>query len=189
MGLYPSLLGADWQNLPPILQTWHGTQPRRALIGTLSCQRSTHWLAKIILFLAGLPPESTALPSQVYCQTQANPWQEKLTRQIGSACFHSKQALLKTGVMVEQYGCLRLSLKVCVKTGCSAGVLWHRSLATHIFGVKMPHFLALHSVAVEYALEDTHKMRCDIRLFWPPVGLLIRYGGVLQLLPTKRLNL
>lgn len=187
MGLYSSLLGADWQNLPPILQKWHGTQPKRVLVGALSCQRSPHWLAKIVLFLAGLPPESAALPSRVCCETQTNAWQEKLTRQIGSACFISKQALTQNhGVMLEQYGCLRLSLKVCVKTGRSAGVLWHRSLETRLFGIKMPHLLALHSVAVEYvSADDAQKMRCDIRLFWPPVGLLIRYGGVLELLPAS----
>ena len=63
------------------------------------------------------------------------------------------------------------------------GTLWHRSIATHILGINMPRCLALHAVAIEHAMpNDTQKMRFQIRLFWPPVGFLLAYGGILQLI-------
>ncbi len=170
--LYERLLGQAYIELPPAIQTVHGTARPLTLEGRAEVEGATTVLGRIIARAFRLPPGGTDLPVRVTMTRHgiAEVW----TREFGR---HRMQTTQSEGrgrhdrLIVERFGPARFGMAVVVSAGALSLVLrrWD------VLGVPMPRFLMPRVVAGESAPDGRFQFSVEIAL--PLVGRLVRYRG------------
>ncbi|MCY0856838.1 DUF4166 domain-containing protein [Cupriavidus sp. D39] len=170
-GIYEIMLGASFADLPPVLQRVHRAQGIQ-LTGTLRVRWSQRRWLRVLLHLSALPRPAQAAPTRVAITPLAAG--EQWHRQIGGTLVASRMEGARAGQVTERMGSLALALDTRVD---GAGRLRQASRRVSLFGMPLPWLRVL---ANERAL-DGHRYCCDVRIWMPRLGYLLRYDGVLAI--------
>ncbi len=176
--LYRRALGRDFESLPREVRRLHEVRGAETWLGEADVERGTHWLARLIATLFGLPPSGPAQPLQVRFTPEHGT--EIWERRFGQAVFRSRQTLgARSGAAVieEDIGPARLTLipEVTSDALClSAGGL-------RVFGIPMPRLLVPRVTTRETVANGRY--RFDVEAQVAGIGRLIRYTGWLERTP------
>ena len=169
--LYGTMLGAALASLPPVLQRVHRAEGVH-LRGTLRVRWSARRWLRALMRLSALPRPTAA--AQTLVTISPEPSGERWHRSIGGHIVASRMRLARAGQVTERMGPLAIVLATRVD---GAGRLWQASRGVSLFGLSVPW---LHVLASERA-RDAHSYRCDVRIWAPRLGYLLRYDGVLTI--------
>lgn len=170
-GIYEIMLGTGFAGLPPVLRRVHRAEGVR-LAGTLRVRWSARRWLRTLLQLSALPRPARAAPTRVAITPSAAG--ELWHRQIGGKRVASRMQGARTGLVTERMGPLALALHTRVD---GAGRLRQASRRVSLLGVPLPWLRVL---ASERAIDDC-SYRCDVRIWMPRLGYLLRYDGVLTI--------
>lgn len=169
--LYGTMLGAALASLPPVLQRVHRAEGVH-LRGTLRVRWSARRWLRALMRLSALPRPTVAAATLVTISPE--PAGERWHRSIGGHTVASRMRLARAGQVTERMGPLAIVLATRVD---GTGRLWQASRGVSLFGLTVPW---LHVLASERA-RDAHSYRCDVRIWAPRLGYLLRYDGVLTI--------
>jgi hypothetical protein len=116
--LFPSRLGAAFALLDPDLQWVHGGESRD-LSGTVTVQRGTSLLAKVLGALTSLPPTLRDAPIRIRIDVAED--EERWIRTYAGAHVMSSTLYKDGGALVEQVGPAALTFRIIER---DAGMDW-----------------------------------------------------------------
>lgn len=162
-------LGLEYGNLPPLLREAHSGQTR--LEGIVHVERG-NWLARFLCALVGMPPAAEHCRLTVDGEHSAEQmlWQRSFDGFVMNSCFQRDGNRL-----LERLGPIVMRLRLSVVDG----VLRYSLEKTRFWGIPVPAFLAPKTEAIEEQYGDWYRFRVRVEL--PVIGLMIAYGGQLQL--------
>ncbi|MES2818352.1 MAG: DUF4166 domain-containing protein [Pseudomonadota bacterium] len=162
-------LGPTFEQLPPLLQRAHRGDIR--LQGPVEVVRGTG-LARLLGNALKMPAPGSAVPLVVEGRHDAAGmrWQRDFAGRQLVSHFRPQGAYL-----LEQMGPIKLWMHLRVEQGRLTYNLDHAS----IWGLPIPKGLAPRLLAFEAQEQDRYRFQVEVSL--PLLGLLIRYGGSLQL--------
>ncbi len=169
--LYGTMLGAAFASLPPVLRRLHRAEGVH-LRGALRVRWSTRRWLRVLMRLSALPRPAAAAACRVTIASE--PAGERWHRSIGGCIVASRMRQARPGQVTERMGPLAIVLATRVD---GAGRLRQASRSVSLFGLTVPW---LHVLASERAL-DRDRYRCDVRIWAPRLGYLLRYDGVLAI--------
>jgi hypothetical protein len=176
-GLYPAVLGSGFDALAPAVRAFHSGGKALRARGVFRVEHG-NWLARIVVRLLGFPPAGDAIDLRLAVEVTENG--ERWRRSFGGVAMVSEQ--WRDGPhLVERLGTTQV--RFVLEADGGALVFRQVSVATRLGSLvlPMPRFLAA-SVSARVVEEDG-ALRSDIVLRAPLIGLLIRYGGRLELEP------
>ncbi len=175
-GLYPAVLGESFTHLSPLVRAFHlGVSAVRAR-GVFRVERSRHWLGRLVGWLVGFPPagENVDLRLQVELTAQGERW----SRSFGGAMFVSEQ--WRDGAhLVERFGTTEIRFTLIAEGGALLFTPVKQFMRLGPLRLPMPSLFAP-SVSAR-VVEDGQAIRSDIVIRSRLFGLLVRYGGRLEL--------
>jgi hypothetical protein len=144
--------------------------------GTLRVRVGSHPLARVFLWLGGLPrAQDSAAACDLRLIFDQDEKREIWDRRIGRHRITSIQRAPAPGEIIERFGLLTLHLRLRVKNGN----LWVRSRAARLGGIVLPAGFAIRVVAWERAV-DQDSFHVDVRVSSPLIGRLLEYRGRLR---------
>ena len=168
--LFPSILGSAFTLLDPRLQWVHGGEGRD-LSGTVTVQRGTSFVAKILAALTSLPPTLKDSPIRVQIEIAEN--QERWIRTYAGSHVMSS-TLYKRGVtLVERVGPAALTFRIAAR---DAGMNWQLEKVS-MLGIPLPAKWFQISARVD-AQGDRYHFLIDAALYG--VGRIVCYEGLLD---------
>lgn len=175
-GLYPAVLGPAFAALSPVVQAFHAGEQTLKARGVFRVEHGKSWLVRLMLRIMGFPPAGDAVDLRLVVELTNNG--EIWRRSFGGVAMVSEQ-WRRGNHLVERMG----STQVTFVLEADAGALVFRqvSVATRIgpLVIPTPRFLAASASA--RVIEDGDALRSEIVIRAPLFGVLIRYGGRLEL--------
>ncbi len=193
--LMQSVLGADWDKLPKVIQQHYQLQPdqitHNLVAGTLFVDYP--WfvtpILKIVRLFGGLiDMKGTNMPTRV--EKWVNPdlpdslfWRRKIKSQGGeTTVFSSRMEFQKANEIIEHIGFgFGLNLKVNVENEQliyrSNGHLWQLAK----FRLPIPDVLFLGHATITEKATSAKQFELDFNILHPLLGETYRYGGVFEL--------
>jgi len=175
--LFTSILGDDFNRLPPPIQQLHAVSHARRWTGRAHITRGTSLLSRLAGACAGFPPAGDDVPVTVSMLRKGNTeiWQ----RTFGGHSFRSYLSAASTpgsGLMRERFGLLSFTIDL----GARADGLSYPVKSARLLGlVPLPAFLRPRSTTAETV--DGHGRACfDVRIDLPVGGHVVTYSGWLQ---------
>ena len=181
VGVFKTLLGSAWHDLPLPLQHLHDGRGNQRWSGNARVERGTNWLAQTVASMFGFPAATASQPTvpiDVSIKTDAS--SELWTRRIGSSSFRSQLFAGKgraDKLLTERFGPLTVGLAVV----WAHGKLYYIVRNWQLLGMPMPGWLAPSGNTYESADDERFCFHVEIRL--PLVGLIVKYAGWLK--PSK----
>jgi hypothetical protein len=129
--LFPSRLGPDFVHLDPKLQWVHGGEGRD-LRGTVTVQRGTSVIARILAVLTSLPPALKNAPIRV--QIDTNEEKERWTRTYAGKHLMTSTLFSDGSCLVERLGPASLTFRLAER---AAGIDW-RLQHVSMLGIPLP---------------------------------------------------
>jgi Domain of unknown function (DUF4166) len=171
--VFPSLLGAAFSLLDPKLQWVHGGEDRD-LKGTVTVQRGTSVIAKILALLTSLPPTLSDSPIRVQIEMVGD--QERWIRTYAGRYVMSSTLYKKGGALVERVGLAALRFLVVAR---DAGMDWQLQRMS-MLGIPLSTRWFEISARVDIQQGHYHFL-IDSAL--RGVGRIVRYEGLLDVGP------
>jgi hypothetical protein len=177
LSLYGQVLGPAFANLAPALRRLHGPE-QRSFSGMLAVRTGANPLARLSLWLARLPNARIdalchlcLLPSQhgEHWQRLIGPWKFITHQRMAGNCARRKKEIR------ERFGAITLRLRLRIK----GESLCIRSVSTKILGAPLPRSWGIRVVAIEKPV-DRDSFYCNVRVYLPGAGGLLRYRGTLR---------
>lgn len=168
-GVYRTVLGGRFDDLPPVLRKLHDSAGSRNE-GTLDVRWNASPVVRFMLWVAGMPRPGVKLPCTV--DIVPNGKNEIWRRKIGRSSMSSAFRAISSGVVRERMGVLNFDLSVYVSPSRS---VVQRSRRVTWLMIPLP----IHIFSRE-AARNGERMRCDIRVYLRGVGCLFRYCGSLR---------
>lgn len=173
--LYRCVLGRRFDELSPRIRRFHdATRPievRGVFRATRGSSRVGNWLTD----RAGFPRSGE--PLEVSLRVEPTPRGERWRRRFGDSVVESWQCRSR-GHLAERFGRLVMYLEADVVDGA----LVVRDLRSTFLGIPLPPFLTprVHArgIDADRAIEVAVRISCS------PLGLLVEYGGRVELAPT-----
>lgn len=172
--LYPRVLGAAYDQLPPQVQAIHAATTSQTWAGEAQVTQGATALGRLIGRIFGFPTRDATVPVTVrFDRSQPDPTkpcQETWTRDFNGRILVSHQTA--NGVMIdERFGPVTVTLAVQVRDG--ALHLIPRSW--RLFGVPMPRVFLPSGPTYETETQGRFRFHVDIRL--PLLGRMVLYRG------------
>lgn len=166
-------MGAAFKRLSPLLQETHLDKSR--LQGMVRVERG-NWLAAGICEIFRLPRAQAECPLVVDCEHDVDNmiWRRRFDGFAMTSRFTRQGDYLS-----ESLGPLTLYFRAIERDAA----LEYQYVKTRIFGIPLPGFLSPRVDASEQQAGDRYRFAVRVTLF--PVGLLIAYGGSLELVKSK----
>lgn len=169
VGLYATLAGAVWDELPGAFRAVHGPGEAR---GRLDVSRSPARAARALAWLCGLPREGrgTELALRVEQDGPAQVWR----RRFGATEIVTRQRA-RAGLLCEQFGLLELGFRL---VATRQGLRFDQRAATLVLGplrLPWPRWLAPRIAAEVRPLDSGAAV--DVQVRAPLFGLILRYAG------------
>jgi Domain of unknown function (DUF4166) len=171
--LYRTLLGPEFERLPPAIRDMHAHAPRAH--GRADITRGAHPLAQLICTLVRLPKSGR----DVTVETIFKPIEggERWTRVFGGQSF-STDMVIDTGAphprLFEKFGPLKFLLKV-VATDAGTDLVPE---GVSVFGVPLPRALCPEATGRERVKDGRYHF--DVVVRFPIAGDVIRYDGLID---------
>ncbi len=169
--LFQTLLGDDFDRLPPLVRQLHARDDQRVYHGQSEVQRGAGMLARLAGAAASLPPVS----DDTHLDVTIEPWLggERWTRNFGGARMQSRM-WAGDGLLHERLGLTTFAFKLGIE---DEALVW-RVVGVKGLGVRMPASLFGGVVAREFDRDGRY--RFDVRADLPVIGLLVHYSGWLD---------
>lgn len=174
--LYRRLLGPDFERVPQRVRELHDFTGVSIWDGRADVERGRSLAARIAAALTSLPPGGDDQPLRVTFHAIAE--REIWARQFGSALFRSVQ-YENGGLLHERVGPTTFVFTPRV----SEEGLVLRLDGFRVLGVPLPR--ALHPTVHTFEREQGGRYRFEVEAHLPLFGLLIRYAGWLERIPTR----
>ena len=175
--LYPRVMGPAWGSLAPTVQSFFAASAaRRRARGTFHVRRGSGLLARVLGRLVGLPPAAEATPVDLEVSVDAGG--EQWSRSFAGVPMITAQEAGAAGVLLERFaGC-----EVAFRLACEdAALVFHQVGAAVRLGaarLPLPRFLAPRIRA--RAWEESGRLRTEVAITAPVVGLLVAYEGAID---------
>jgi hypothetical protein len=177
--LYPDALGGGWSTLPEPLRACHDPCPSLEAEGRFTVTRSRSWLARMILFMAQMPPDGDDVALRL--GVRAHPDHQIWERDFDGFRMTTVQALLPDGRMAERKGAIELLFRVTVDG--DAVVYSPAGVRLCAFGLRIPFpsWLGPRVEARAWCEPGEPTMNVRVSMSVPVVGALVTYGGPLAI--------
>jgi len=168
--LFPSVLGAQFAALDPLLRWVHSGEPRR-LRGSVTVERGSGVVARMAAVLASLPAAMWDAPIEVLIEVSGTG--EKWGRLFAGQ--HLMVSTLKRDgeLLVERVGPAVLKFRLVARNGALEWVLEHVAA----FGIALPLKWFLLAATIR-ARDGRYHVVVDSELIG--VGRIVRYEGLLD---------
>lgn len=169
--LFPALLGAAFDRLPPRVRALHLHAGTQRLTGEVEVERGTHWLARLCAWATRLPP---AGQGAIEVEISAAPHEERWTRRVAGHAMPSRLWQCD-GLLCERLGLVTFAFRLAVEDDA---IVW-RVERVSVFGVSLPRAW-FEGVGARESERDG-RYRFDVAAALPWAGLLVRYRGWLHI--------
>ena len=175
-GLYPRLLGGDWEGLAECVRLAHCQVGAIRGTGMMQISGPSSLVGRLVARTLGLPEASDSL--EVVAEIQPTEGGEVWLRRFGRRTICSVQSATSGGLLAERIGLLVLYVRLIPDAG---GIRYEQVRAAVGLGricVPLPGWLAPRVIAAEHPDEETEaQTRLHIYLSLPPIGDLLSYRG------------
>jgi uncharacterized protein DUF4166 len=168
--LFPSQLGAAFALLDPDLQWVHGGESRD-LSGTVTVQRGTSLIAKLLGALTSLPPTLRNAPIRIRIEVAGD--KERWIRTYAGAHVMSSTLYKDGGALVERVGPAALTFRIIER---DTGMDWQLQKVSMV-GIPLPAAWFEISAKVDMQQGRYHFL---IDSAVRGVGRIVRYEGLLD---------
>jgi len=170
MPLFPSLLGARFDELPMQVRALHLRAGVQLLAGEVEVVRGAGWLSRLCAWATRLPPAGRG---PIVVEIVAVPGNERWTRKIAG---HAMQSRLwaSDGLLCERLGLVTFGFRLDVEDG----VLTWRVVRVSVLGVSLPARWFNGVLACESVRDGRYTF--DVAAQLPVAGLLVHYRGQLD---------
>ena len=168
--LFPALLGAGFETLPPRVRALHLREGVQQLPGEVEVARGTCWLSRLCAWATGLPPAGSA---PIMVEIIAKPGHERWTRHVAGHAMPSR-LWSHEGLLCEKLGLVTFAFRLQAE---DAAIVW-RVEGVRVFGLSLPA-MWFDGVAARESEHDG-RYHFDVAATLPLAGLLVRYRGWLQ---------
>jgi hypothetical protein len=173
VGLFPRVLGTDWERLPPTVRRLHGGQLAYAR-GVACVRGDLHWRARLVRAIARLPSpsEAVALALEIHADATGERWLRRFAQHPMRSCLAASRRFANT--LEERLGRLRLSFGFEV---VDARLHWI-AREVQVLGIALPlrWFRGMRASCG----EQQGRYAFDIDVSLPLVGRLVAYSGWLE---------
>lgn len=172
--LFPGLLGARWESLPPSVRAMHGGAPLVRARGRVSVEGDPGWPARLLRALLRLPPPvgDAALEVEIRQHENAETW---LRRFPGRAMrSRLRRSARRPGAFEEVIGVSRFAFTPEV---AGPALRWVTCEA-RLLGLPLP--LRWFDGVTASCGERDGRYRFDVAARMPLVGTLVAYSGWLE---------
>jgi hypothetical protein len=184
--LYPRLLGAAWDRLPPAVQRVHTDDALTHAEGVLQVSRAPGRLTGLLLDAARVPPASRAarvrLTVEHLTSGHTGP-AERWCRVFERCRLVTVQTEAPGGLLAERIGLLEFRFRLAVKDGA---ILFRQQRLVVCLGpvrLPLPHRLAPQIAGREAAADDGERTKVEVRVTTPGGSLLFSYHGAVRWTP------
>lgn len=167
-GLYPRVLGAQFDALPEALRRFHTTPGGGSASGTLRVERGRGWLRNALASLLGLPRAGNEVPVQLRIQVEGD--RERWVRSFRGQPVVSLQ-WAHNGLLMERAGLFSFSCRLAV-TGPRLVFDFQRAWFA---GVPLPRPFA--PFVESYLDAEETGWWLLVRIFAPVLGEIVSYEG------------
>jgi hypothetical protein len=174
-GLYASLLGTAFDELPREIREMHEIEGSKVVRGRANVKRGHGVVSRLVGRITGFPAAGEDVPVEV--KFAAANGEEVWTRTFGSQSFSSRQYAGRghwKHLLCERFGPLTFAMALVAENGRLTLVLRH----WRAFGVPLPLWLCPRSDAYEASADGCFRFHVAISL--PLAGLIVRYEGWLS---------
>lgn len=168
--LFPGLLGAGFEALPPRVRALHLHEGVQRLSGEVEVVRGTRWLSRLFGRATRLPPAGSA---PITVEIIALPGLERWTRRIAGHAMPSR-LWPHDGLLCEKLGLVTFAFRLRVEGGAIA---WQVE-RVQVFGLPLP--AAWFDGVAARESEHDGRYHFDVAATLPLAGLLVRYRGWLH---------
>jgi hypothetical protein len=173
-GLYPSLLGAAWEDLPEPVRRAHDISHPLCYRGALSVRGGRSAAARLVAALLRLPRPGEGVPVRLVVTPAVDGccWR----RTFGSQTLLTRQ-FRRGDWLVERFGILDLCFALIVEKG---RIRYRQTAAALCVGrlrLPLPRLLMPVVAADAWVVDGESEMRIEIRVSAPLVGTVLEYGG------------
>jgi hypothetical protein len=172
VGLFPRVLGRDWETLPDVVKRGHELEPEFHGRGTFTIVHGVSLLARLM----GMPPAGDAVPTRLDVVSEGDElvWR----RDFGGTHMDSRMYEVDGGRIAERRGPIELCMRVTVE---DAAIVYRSDVARLRVGrlrVPFPSWLAPRIEGRVWA--DGASMHTRIRIdSW--AGMIVTYEGPLEI--------
>jgi len=168
--VFPALLGAGFETLPPRVRALHLREGVQQLSGEVEVARGTCWLSRLCAWATRLPPAGSA---PIVVEIIAEPGYERWTRHVAGHVMPSR-LWPHDGLLCEKLGLVTFAFRLRAE---DAAIVW-RVERVNVFGLRLPKA----RFAGVGARESEHggRYHFDVAARLPLAGLLVRYRGWLH---------
>jgi hypothetical protein len=168
--LFPSLLGAAFNDLPPRVRALHLHAGTQWLQGEVKVERGKGWLSRLCAWATRLPP---AGEGPIAVELTALPGEERWTRHVAGHAMPSR-LWARDGLLCERLGLVTFGFRLDVE---NEAIVW-RVTRVRVFGLALPAYWFRDVVARESQQGDCYCF--DVAAALPLIGLLVHYRGRLH---------
>lgn len=168
--LFPSLLGARFEALPPRVRALHLHRGVQRRAGEVAVERGAGWLSRVCAWATRLPPAGSG-PIDV--EIVAVPGAERWTRRVAGHAMPSR-LWARDGLLCERLGLVTFGFRLHVEDDA---IVW-RVARVRVFGLPLPARWFQGVGARESQRDDRYHF--DVAATLPVAGLLVRYRGWLR---------
>lgn len=168
--LFPSLLGAAFDALPPRVRELHLHAGTQLLQGEVRVERGNGWLSRLCAWATRLPP---AGDGPIAVEITALPGEERWTRHIAGHAMPSR-LWARDGLLCERLGLVTFGFRLHV---VDEAIVW-RVARVRVFGLPLPTRWFRGVDARES--QQAERYRFDVAAVLPLAGLLVHYRGWLR---------
>lgn len=169
--LFRRLLGAEIDDLPPVLRAAHDSRADQRWSGLARVEANPNPVARMLCLMMRLPAPGTAIPVTVQFERRGGA--EHWHRDFGGRRYGST-LVERDGLMIERMGMATNIFRVSVKDGALRLDL----IGFRFLGVPLPSALRPHCHAREH--EDDGGYVFDVPVALWPFGRIIRYTGHME---------
>jgi uncharacterized protein DUF4166 len=176
--LYERLAGTNWEQVDPVVRAIHLNADTLRAEGLFQITHGKSFLARLINWIAGMPPASHAEPITLTIERvgQGEQW----TRLFGKRRLVSFQEERVGTIVAESFGPLELCFSLSTADG---GIVYHQHSAALRFGtlrLRLPGWIAPKVIASEKVAQNRDSSYVSISVSLPMIGLLLGYQGELS---------
>lgn len=171
--LFPHLLGEHWHVLAAPVRQMHGEEARVSARGIVQVEGATHWPARVLRRLLGLPAPAPAQALLVTIERHAG--RENWTRRFGTAVMRSTLSRSPDGSHLhERLGPVLLRFALHRERGA---IDWQLR-GGRLLGLPLPR--ACMGTVHSRSGEEDGRYAFDIDVRLPLLGRLVAYRGWLE---------
>jgi hypothetical protein len=176
LGLFPRVLGRDWDALPDVVKRGHELEPEMHGHGAFTIVHGASWILRLAARMMGMPPAGDHVPTRLDVVSEGGElvWR----RDFGGTHMDSRMYEIDGGRIAERRG----PIEICMRITARDGAIVYRSDTVRLrigpLRIPFPSFLAPRIEGRVWA--DGAAMHTRIRIdSW--MGMIVTYEGPLEL--------